>query len=185
MAIERKLWTVEEYEAMVNKGVIEEDARVELIRGDILNMAPIGPRHAMCVRRLEKLFFELVGNSALVSGQSPIRLSGNSEPEPDIALLKYREDEYGQAHPTAGDVLLVIEVADSTLITDRMVKAPMYAEAGIPEMWIVNLNDNVIEVCATPLQGSYTQTRVVARGEKIGLPGGLTGSLSVSEILKW
>jgi Uma2 family endonuclease len=181
----RKMWTADEYELIVEKGILSEDERVELIQGEIVKMAPIGPRHAMCVRRLDSLFIHLLGNAVIVSGQSPVRLGNNSEPEPDVALLKYREDEYGQAHPTAEDVYLIVEVADSTVLSDRLIKAPMYAEAGIGEMWLVNLEKDVIEVYSSPSEGKYQQTRIAARKESLKLPSGLPGEVRVSELLKW
>src|SRR5438046_2761083 len=120
MAVEliRKLWTVDEYEEMIEKGILDKYDRVELIRGEIVEMVPIGARHATCVRRFEELFHESLGRTVIISVQSPILLHDNSEPQPDLALLERRTDEYSHEHPKAEDVLLIVEVADTTLATD-------------------------------------------------------------------
>lgn len=181
--LERKTWTIGEYEQMIEKGILDEDERVELIRGEIVKMAAIGPRHATCVRRLEELFHELLGRTVVVSGQNPIRLPDNSEPQPELALLKRRNDEYRQQHPQAADVLLLVEVADTTVTSDRDAKVPLYAEAGIAAVWLVDLNANVIEVYSEPVGGRYERVSTVGRDETLALPGGLVGSISVDEVM--
>lgn len=183
VTLTRKLWTVDEYEEMIEKGILDEDDRVELIRGEIVKMAAIGPRHATCIRRLEKLFYGLLDEAGIVSGQNPIRLPNDSEPEPDVALLRQRVGDYVQTHPTVEDVYLVVEVAVSTLATDRSEKIPMYAEAGIVEAWIVSLEEDVIEVYSNPDNGEYKTMRVAQRGETIALPASLPGVVSVDEVL--
>ncbi len=182
-SLARKLWTVDEYEQMIEKGILTEDDRVELIKGEIVEMAAIGPRHAMCVMRLDELFHELLRRTVLISVQNPIRLPDYSEPEPDLALLKRRSDEYSHEHPKADDILLLVEVSDSTLATDRRVKVPLYAEAGIAEVWLVNLDKDVVEVYSEPTGGKYEKMALARRGEALVLPGGLPGQISVAEVL--
>src|SRR5438552_13539404 len=144
--IARKYFTVSDYYRMAEAGIIREDERVELLNGEIVQMSPTGSNHSACVARLYTLMFRLVGNNALVWAQNPISLSELSEPVPDVALLKPRSDFYAKRHPQPSDVLLLIEVSDSTLKYDRRVKVPSYAQAGIPEVWIVNLQEEIIEI---------------------------------------
>lgn len=181
--LERHLFTLEEYERMVESGGFHEDARIELIRGEIVDMAPIGVRHEACVTRLTTLLVRKAADSAIVWSQNSIRLPGHSRPQPDVSLLRWRDDYYEGRRPVPEDVLLVVEVADTSLTSDRQVKAPLYAQAGIPEYWIVNLRDNVIEVYAEPVEGAYKQSRRAQHGEAFPLPGGLEDTLSVSDIL--
>jgi Uma2 family endonuclease len=145
-------------------------------------MPPIGFDHGMGVANLTQLLVRLVGDRALVWPQGPIQISPGSRPEPDIALLK--PQRYSAKKPvTPSDVLLVVEVADTTLKYDREEKGPLYAEAGIPEYWIVNLPERVIEVYIEPSGGSYKQTRKLHRGEMLTLPAELGGSVEVNDIL--
>ncbi|MBA4017195.1 MAG: Uma2 family endonuclease [Pirellula sp.] len=160
-------FTVGDYHRMGEAGILTERDRVELIRGEIVMMSPIGSKHAGCVNALmEMLVVRLVG-AASVQVQNPIGLDKFSEPQPDLSVLKYRPDSYRSASPVTADVLLVIEVADSTLESDRGVKLPLYAEAGIPEYWLVDLQNERVEVYRTPAGGSYAEKQVLARGERI------------------
>jgi Uma2 family endonuclease len=179
--LERHLFSLEEFERVVEAGGFDEDARIELIRGEIVDRAPIGFEHGMAVAKLNRLFIGLLGDSAIVWVQSPVQIAPNSRPEPDLALLKGHD--YGANRPvTASDLLLVVEVSDTTLTYDRTVKGPLYAQAGIPEYWIVNLQDKVIEVYTGPSGGRYDDAKQVKRGNALALPGGL-GSIPVSSIL--
>lgn len=182
VSLARKLWSIEEYELMIEKGVLNENTRVELIRGEIIKMAPIGLRHAACVVRLDDLFHELLGRTVIVSVQKPVQLHNDSEPEPDVALLKRRSDAYASKRPTASDVLLLVEVADTTLTTDRSVKVPLYAEAGIATVWLVNFDKTAIEVYSNPVAGTYQQATIVGQDEMLVLPGELQGTISVAEV---
>jgi Uma2 family endonuclease len=140
---------------MAEVGVLAPDARVELIEGGIVDMAPIGSRHARAVDLLvERLVVALAG-AAIVRAQGPIRLGLRSEPQPDIALLKPRIDRYGGSHPEAVDVFLVIEVSDTTLKFDSEVKARLYARHGIPEFWLVDLNSGELRISTKPGTGGY------------------------------
>jgi Uma2 family endonuclease len=181
--LDRHLFTLEEYERMVEAGGFDENARVELIRGEIVNMAPIGVRHAACVTRLTTLLVRQVGDTAVVWSQNPFGIPGHSRPQPDVALLRWRDDYYDARSPMAEDMLLVIEVADTSLTYDRGVKGSLYAEVGIPEYWIVNLQDQVIEVYTKPTEGAYKRSKQAKRGKALPLPGGLEGAIQVSDIL--
>ncbi len=164
-------FTVNEYDEMIARGILNENDRVELIRGEIVDKMPIGPRHAACVKRLNALFQLLYRGRWTVSVQDPIAFD-DSKPEPDIALLRPREDYYSEGTPQPSDILLVIEVADFSLDFDRDTKAALYAEAGIPEYWIVNLIDNCLEVHRGPkADGSYADCQRVSKGGVIALLG--------------
>ena len=155
--IERRHFTGTEFERLVEVGIIAEDDRVELLDGDIITMSPIGPRHAACVKRLNALLGRIVAGSPVVSVQDPVRLNDFSDPQPDIALLAPRDDYYESALPRSKDILLIIEVADTSLDLDLGTKIPMYARAGIPEAWLVDLNSNTITIFTEPKRGRYTQ----------------------------
>lgn len=169
MAVEvaRRRFNTTEYYQMLEAGILNEDDRVELIEGEIIEMNPIGNRHIACVNRLNALLNQNAGHVAIVSVQNPIHLSGHADPQPDLALLRPREDFYAHALPTPADVLLLIEVADSSVEYDRKVKVPLYAEADIPEVWLVVLPKGLIEVYRQPISGAYQEIRQAKRGESI------------------
>jgi Uma2 family endonuclease len=172
MAITR--YSVDDYEEMIRLGVLTENDRVELIRGEIVPKMAIGPKHGGCVKRLNWLFNQRLTGRAIVASQDPVRLA-ESEPEPDISLLRPRADFYSSGHPQPPDIFLIIEVADSSLADDRNIMRPMYAESGISEFWIVNLVDECLEVYRGPRpDGTYQEERVLRRGESTdiaALPG--------------
>jgi len=179
--IARRHFNVAEYYLMMEAGILSESDHVELIDGEVVEMSPIGSRHAACVDRLNKFFNKL--EEVIVRVQNPIRLDDFSEPQPDITLLRMRADFYAQGHPTPSDVLLVLEVADSSTEFDRVVKLPLYAEAMIPDFWLVKLPDEKIEVFSNPSNGVYQESHDSKRGENltsITIPG---LSLSVDAIL--
>ena len=159
----RRRFTVDEYYRMAAAGILHEDDRVELLEGEIVQMAPIGSRHAGCVITLDGWFNGLLGGRALVSVQNPVRLSQHLEPQPDLMLLRPRVDNYRRGHPTAEDVLLLIEVADATPAYDRGTKLPLYARAGITEVWIVDLDRERVEVYREPVGGRYQRGTVHER----------------------
>jgi Uma2 family endonuclease len=138
-------FTTQQYHLMHEAGVFAEGDRLELINGEIKKMSPIGRKHATCVARLNTLFITRLLHKAIIWSQNPIRLDDNSEPQPDLAILKRREDFYADTLPKPSDILLIIEVADSTIAYDRAVKMPLYAAAGIPEMWLFDVNKKEIE----------------------------------------
>jgi Uma2 family endonuclease len=163
-----KRWiTVDEYERMGKAGIFHPDDRLELLEGEIYEMSPIGSPHAACVDFLITLLTEFARRRFIVRGQNPIHLNDFSEPQPDIALLRWRDDFYKYGHPMPADVLLVIEVADSTVESDRSYKMPLYAKAGISEAWLVNLPDEKIELYAEPADGAYQFARDFKRGEDV------------------
>ncbi len=164
--VSRRLFTSAEYHAMTEAGILSEDERVELIAGEIVRMAPIGSRHAGCVKRLNRRLSRL-GDRALVSVQDPVALGLSDEPEPDLAILRPRADDYSQSHPAPADIHLVIEVADFSLAYDRDVKIPLYAQAGIPEAWLVNLPQHVIEIYRDPAANGYREARVLHPGDRL------------------
>jgi Uma2 family endonuclease len=133
LQLPRRRFTVEDYYKMAEAGILTEDDRVELLDGEIVQMSPIGPRHANAVDRANRAFSRRVGDAAVVRVQNPIRLSSRSEPQPDLALLRPRAGGYGRAHPGPKDVLLVLEIADMLVAIDRRVKLPLYARAGVPQ----------------------------------------------------
>lgn len=160
-------FTVEEYHRMGAAGIFSEDDRVELIEGEIVEMSPIGSRHAACVDRLNHLFSQRAGERTIVRVQNPIRLSGHSEPQPDLALLRPRLNFYAHAHPSPEDVLLVVEVAETLADYDREVKVPLSARAGIPEVWLAELDAEKIEVYRQPGPHGYQEVQTVRRGQQL------------------
>ena len=163
----KRYFSVTEYYRMAEAGILTEADRVELIEGEIIKMSPIGSLHAACVKRLNRLLQRQCGDAVVVSVQDPVRLSDFSEPEPDIALLRARADLYAQSHPTPADVLLIIEVADTTVLSDRNVKVPLYARAGIPEVWLIDLQQDVIEIYAQAVGDVYQVQRQARRTEQL------------------
>lgn len=162
---------IEAYHRLISSGILLEDERVELIEGRIVDMTPIGTRHAACVNRLNNLLTLKLEGRGIVSVQNPIQLlKHQSEPEPDIALLKYREDFYSDKLPEETDILLIAEVADTSLEYDRGTKIPLYAKANIREVWLVSLLDNCIEVYTLPSAGGYGSRSIARHGQTIS-PG--------------
>ncbi len=169
---------------MADAGIFTEDDRVELVEGDIITMMPIGARHAACVTRLAQRFIRSLGDDVIVSVQNPLRLDEATEVLPDIMVLRFRPDFYADAHPTAEDVLLVVEVAESSLAYDREVKVPLYARHGIPECWLVNLQDDVVEVFRRPAGRGYKEMRVFEKGDTLTAESLPNVHVPVQEILE-
>ena len=163
----RRRFTVEDYHRMVETGILTERDRVELIEGEIVEMTAIGRLHAACVAELNRRLDRAIGDRGLVWPQNPIRLPGNTEPQPDVVLLRPRPDRYFRepAHPE--DVLLLIEVADTSYRYDHDVKLPLYARAGIPEVWIVDLTGEAVGIHRQPGPGGYAYAQRVGRGATI------------------
>ncbi len=147
--------TVADIYRMLDAGILHEDSRVELIDGELLDMAPIGSDHATTVDRLMKALVLACGDRAIVRAQNPVRLDDLNEPQPDFSILRPRPDGYRHGHPGPADVLLLIEVADSSLRFDRRVKLPLYARFGIPEVWIADLQRRVLERHLSPMGSAY------------------------------
>jgi Uma2 family endonuclease len=179
----RRRFTVEDYYRMGEAGILGEDDRVELIEGEIVEMPPIGSPHGGGVNRLIHLFTGLLGDRAVVSAQNPVRLSDISEPVPDITLLRSRADFYAGSHPRPGDVLLLVEVADTSGAFDRRVKAPLYARAGIPEYWIVDLPRGLLEIHRDPSPDGYLVRRELHPGDRVAPAALPDAELEVRDIL--
>ncbi|ELS02102.1 hypothetical protein Xen7305DRAFT_00018130 [Xenococcus sp. PCC 7305] len=183
----RRKFTIEEYHQLADWGFFTENAKIELIRGEIIEMAPKRTPHSVCNSRLWKQLYELIGQQAEIRVQEPIMLLSNSEPEPDIVIAKKKSDDYLTAHPTAEEIILVIEISDSTLNYDRETKLSLYAEAGIRDYWIFNLVVNHLEVYTYPFsdgQGifDYRTKNIVLPNEKIAIPGFLELDLELTAI---
>jgi Uma2 family endonuclease len=160
-------FTVEDFERMVEAGILTKEDRVELIQGQVVEMSPIGKRHASAVNRATRVFIQRCGDRAIVSVQGPVQLVGTSQVQPDIALLRPREDFYRDQYPQVADVLLIVEFADSSLLTDRNLKLPAYAAAGVKEVWLVNLLNDTIEIYRDPAGGRYATSDVVGLRQRI------------------
>ena len=182
-----KRFTLDEYHKLTEIGFFHEDDRIELIKGEIIEMAAKGTAHETCISKSLRELVRLLGDAATLRCQSPIILPDSSEPEPDFAILQNRPDDYLSAHPTPSDVLLVIEISDSTLKYDQEVKLSLYAEAGISDYWIFNLFDNQLESHSEPFQNSkgnfgYQNRRIVLPNQVIALPCFPDLSLDLSRI---
>ncbi|HYX28446.1 MAG TPA: Uma2 family endonuclease [Pyrinomonadaceae bacterium] len=185
MSAELQKWhfNVDQYYRLAEVGVLNPDDRVELIEGEIIRMSPIGTRHASSVAKLLHGLTKMETLAATFWVQNPVRLDTFSEPVPDVALLKPRHDFYAERHPTSEDVLLIIEIADTTVLTDRNVKVPLYARFRIPEVWRVNLPKKLVEVYSDPTDGPYRKQSNFQIGDTITSPTipGLT--LKVDDII--
>jgi Uma2 family endonuclease len=165
---QKRLITVSEYYSMAESGTLSPDERVELIEGEIYRMAPIGNRHVICVNRLTRCFAILgATEQAILSVQNPVRLSNLSEPQPDLVLFRWIADFYSAAPASPTDVLLLVEVADTSLDFDQRLKLPLYARNGVPEVWIVDLPGSCIEIHRSPQDGRFRDVRRVRRGERL------------------
>ena len=185
MAIQnpKRLISIDEYHRMAADGLFSEDDRVELIEGEIVEMTPIGDRHALGVLRLNLFFHRGFLNRGLISPQNPLRFGGWSEPQPDVAVLAWRDDLYAYAAPASQDVLLLVEVADSTIGYDRKIKMPLYAKHGIGESWILNLAEDVLEIYRQPSTTGYRKIQRLRRGDSIAMEAFPDVVFSVSDLL--
>jgi Uma2 family endonuclease len=158
-------WSVEEYHQMALSGLLDETDRVELIEGELIDMSPIGSKHAFRVDSIARALQRSPGNSLLVRVQNPVLLGDHSEPQPDIAVVK--DKNYSEAHPGAEDVLLIVEVSDTTLAYDRDVKLSLYARHGIPEVWLLDVNAGELTIYREPAEGQYRLIRKPTRAEAV------------------
>lgn len=181
--IARRLFTTTEYYQMAQAGILSEDEQVELLEGEIVEMTPISSRHAACVDRLNRLFSVRLGQKAIIRVQSPVHLSEHSEPEPDLVLLQPRTDFYAQAHPEPEAVLLLVEVAETSAECDRQVKTPLYARAGIAEVWLVNLLGECVEVYRNPSPRGYGEIQRYWHGQALAPHAFPDLDVAVDEIL--
>jgi Uma2 family endonuclease len=178
-----RLFTVDDYHQMGKTGILRPDDRVELIEGEVVEVTPIGRRHAACVARATDAFAVPLRGRSIIWVQNPIRLDDYSEPQPDVALLRPKPDFYASAHPTPADVLLIVEVADSSIEYDRRVKLPLYARAGIPEVWLALPEQDCLEVRCEPSADGYRVARTVRRGERLAPIAFPDLSLGVEDLL--
>ncbi len=169
-AVRRHRWSRREYERAVAAGVFPPDARLELVDGEIVEMTPQGSRHAVAVQLVEEALRRLFPGKFSIRVQMPLALGEDSEPEPDVAVVRGAPRDHVARHPGPGETLLVVEVAEATLAWDRDVKAALYARAGVPECWIVDVAGRALHVMREPAPGGYGDRRVLGPGERI-LPG--------------
>lgn len=160
-----------DYQRMIEAGILSEDDQVELIEGQIITMSPKGSKHAACLGKINDWLTPLLDRRAQLRIQDPIQIPDLSQPEPDLALVIPRADYYAEAHPTPADVILLVEVADSSTRIDREVKAPVYAQAGIAIYWIINLPEQSIEVYSQPQGKRYQQRQPLGPDAQIEIPG--------------
>ena len=165
--VTKKLFTVDEYYRMVEAGILAPTDRVELIEGEVIQMSPIGNRHVGCVNRAMELFISALRGRATVSVQSPLRLGKYNVPQPDVIVLKPRADYYSSKPQTGQDVFFLVEVSDTTFRYDTTVKLPIYARNGVPEVWIENLQKDVLLVCREPSGEAYKTQLTLQRGDSL------------------
>lgn len=173
-AVARRLLTRDDFHRMGEAGILSEDDRVELLNGELIEMSPIGPRHAAAVRRLDRLFNRRLGRLAIVSVQNPVALGAHSEPQPDLTILRPRGDNYRTEHPAPRDVFLLVEVMDSSRDFDRGEKLQSYARAGIQEVWLLDLAGDLVEIHRQPAGTRYRSAAQSMRGQRVqiaALPG--------------
>lgn len=175
--------SVSDYHRMAASGIIMEDDRIELLNGEMIEMSPIGPSHTAHVKGINRVLSKLLDGQAIIGVQDPIVLDNLSEPVPDISVLKWRADDYLLAHPTPKEVLLVIEVSDSSIGLDRTIKLPIYAAAGISDYWIINLLEKKIELYSNPLGAVYQAISEATITDEVTLPG-FNLRISVKSLLK-
>lgn len=180
--LNKRLLTVKEYHQMAEAGIFDPDEKLELINGEIVYMSPVGSKHAHCVDVLNMHLITQIAGKAVVRVQNPLALFEGSEPEPDLAVVKGPANKYRDKHPSGMDTLLVIEVADSSLQKDREVKLPIYAEAGIPVYWIINLEEKQVEVYHSPAGKVYRHRDLMMIDDILSLES-LSFQLPVKEIL--
>jgi Uma2 family endonuclease len=162
-------FTTEQYQIMYERGVFPPDDRYELINGEIRKISPIGIKHAVCVACLTKTFERKLGDHVIIWAQNPISINEHSQPQPDIALLKWRDDFYANGLPTPADILLIIEVADSTIAYDREIKTPLYAASAIAEMWLCDVNQRIIMGHTQPSDSGYKRSQRYESGDTLSL----------------
>jgi Uma2 family endonuclease len=165
--VTKKLFTVNDYYSMAEAGIIGPDERVELVEGEIIQMSPIGHRHGVRVVRASTMFFEAFGRKAVISTQGTLRLNKRTEFEPDLVVFKPRADFYASGRAKPADVLLVVEMADSSLSSDRKIKIPLYAASGIPEVWIQDIENDLLLVYRDPREENYATSLELQRNESV------------------
>jgi len=163
----KKLFTVQEFERICDAGIFSPDSRFELIRGEIVEMPKPSRRHAGRVNKLNRVFTSRLGESAIVCVQNEMFLDEMSEPRPDFLICKPLAELFGPFIPDPADVLLLVEISDTSLRYDTRIKAPLYAQAGIPEYWLLNIREDRLEVRSDPVDGAYSRTEFYERGQTL------------------
>ncbi|PKM10722.1 MAG: Uma2 family endonuclease [Gammaproteobacteria bacterium HGW-Gammaproteobacteria-3] len=181
--VRKHLTDINEWQKLGEANIFPPDSRLELIEGEILDMAPIGSNHSGHLNRINKLFSKIIPDDVISSIQNPLPLGDLSEPEPDFMLLKPNDDFYSSRHPNAGDVLLLIEVADSSLLFDQNQKLRLYARYNIPEYWLMNLNDSSLEVYRQPHGDCYGEKTTLRAGDSVTLSQLNYITLNIADIL--
>jgi Uma2 family endonuclease len=181
--VPRIRFTIDQYHRIGEAGVLGSDERYELLNGEVISITPIGHRHAACVNSNAYRFTLAFPGRAIVSTQNPLVLGRFTELQPDIALLRWRDDFYRNALPTAEDALLVLEAGDTSVELDRHAKAPLYAAASVAELWLVNLRDHHVEVCRQPIGEEYRSVEQYELGERVGCLAFPHVSWTVDEVL--
>lgn len=176
MIVTPKRFTIEEYHRLIELGFLTEGDRIELIRGELIQMAAKGTFHSVCSSILCRQLDRLLGDKAVIRGQDAVTLLDNSEPEPDVVIARGKDEDYLAHHPYAEDILLVIEISDSTLDYDQTTKLTLYAEAGITNYWIVNLQVRQLECYSQPYQDvqgefNYLSKQIFLSNHSVNIPG--------------
>lgn len=179
----RHRFTVVQYDRMIEVGILTDRKRAELLRGEIMTVAPVGVHHTACVDRLAELFVRTLATRASVQVQGPIQLGVDSLPQPDLAILRQRSDGDGGKYPQAQDVWALVEVADTTIVFDRSVRVPLYAQGQIPEVWVVDLTVGVVHVYRNPSATGYEWVQIMCPGEAIAFLAFPDISFTVDQLL--
>ncbi len=190
LTLHRKKFTREIYYKMAELGLFQEDnpkeicytKRLELIKGEIFEMSPVGFKHASCVKKLNYLLMKKLSDKVILGVQDPIKLKDNTEPQPDLVLLKPRPDFYIREHPQPEDIFLLIEVADSSINYDREVKLPLYAENKIHEVWLIDLNKKILEVHQNPYNNYYQNIQKLSSINNVCLSNFTDIEIKVSDL---
>ena len=164
--LQPKTFTVAEYYKLAEVGILKDTDRVELINGEIITMSPMNAPHSGMVARLTRLLIRNLDDKATILAQSPVRIDNHSQPEPDLIVAKFKLDDYSKQHPTPNETHIIIEVSDPTLAKDQTIKIPLYANAKIPECWIVNLVDKQIEIYRQPKKGEYHFKKIISEKDQ-------------------
>lgn len=183
LSLRRHRFSVDDFHQMAEAGILSDNDRVELIDGEVVEMAAIGPRHLAGVARTNRLLVQRFSDVAIVSPQSSVRLDEHNEPQPDFALLRLRPDYFATELPTPQDIFLIIEIGDSTAQLDRRVKLPLYGTSGVTELWLVDVTADTITVCREPFGQGYRNVRTYRRGDHIAPLAFPDRAVAVTDIL--
>ena len=181
VALSKRRYTADEYQRMGQVGILPEGGRLELIDGEVLAMTPIGTQHNACVNRAMRALVRAAGDDAIVQAQGSVRLDLYHEPQPDLVLFRPRADFYASRHAGPDDILLIIEIADSSIEYDRDVKARIYAESGVPEYWLADLNANLVSRYFSPERGAFRSLEKYRRGQSLA-PQLLTACVVAADV---